>query len=98
MVPSYSQFELFSRDFNMRDNLVYFDTCGAIGKGNGVIQIELVTKFLDGQPDNSVSERHEVTGNLRCSIRAAEKLVDALQRAIALQKVPQFEVRVAHKN
>lgn len=65
---------------------VYCDVVPAFGIVNGVIELELAAQVLIPKPDGSVQSDLACVAHLRCSVAAANNLVDALDKALDMLK------------
>ena len=67
--------------------IIFFDTCTNSGTLNGVINATVVMVRYLPNHDPNVTDG-VVTAHLRCSIAAANDLIDALQRAVRMATQP----------
>lgn len=70
--------------------LVYFDNVPVFGVFAGNLEVDLATRLLMPKPNGGVFADMGCTANLRCSPGAAIALIDALTKALDMQK-QQFE-------
>lgn len=66
--------------------LVYFDNVPVFGVFAGNIEVELATRLLMPKPNGGVIADMGCTAHLRCSPGAAMALIDALTKALDMQK------------
>ena len=62
--------------------VVYFDGVPVFGTFNGMVELELVMRMMSPKPDGSVQVDMNCVAHLRCTVLAAEQLMDVLERVL----------------
>lgn len=69
--------------------IVYLDWVQALGIINGVVELECAAQVLVPKENGQVQADTVCTAHLRCSVAAANNLMEAIGKALAMLQAPQ---------
>ncbi len=72
---------------------LFFDGAPVFGVLNGIVEIELASSHLVPHVDGNVTRDIACVAHLRCSIAAAESLVDAIDKALGMARTMAIEAQ-----